>query len=84
MALERQHYGEGLASTKPVVHGDIPGPDSARICPLPREKDGIWAVLAWLSILAYANKDVPEGGKLVTVKDIAVDHWKTFGRNFFR
>jgi len=48
-----------------------------------REKDGIWAVLAWLSILAYKNKDVPAGGKLVTVEDVAMDHWKTFGRNFF-
>lgn len=48
-----------------------------------REKDGLWAVLAWLSILAYKNKDVPEGGKLVTVRDIAMEHWKAFGRNFF-
>lgn len=31
-----------------------------------REKDGMWAVLSWLAILAYKNKDVPEGGKLVT------------------
>eukprot|EP00208_Stichococcus_sp_RCC1054_P002668 CAMPEP_0206134820 /NCGR_PEP_ID=MMETSP1473-20131121/224_1 /ASSEMBLY_ACC=CAM_ASM_001109 /TAXON_ID=1461547 /ORGANISM="Stichococcus sp, Strain RCC1054" /LENGTH=557 /DNA_ID=CAMNT_0053526443 /DNA_START=244 /DNA_END=1917 /DNA_ORIENTATION=- len=48
-----------------------------------REKDGIWAVLAWLSILAHKNKDVPEGGKLVTVKDIAEAHWQKYGRNFF-
>mmetsp|Transcript_8438 Transcript_8438/g.20281 ORF Transcript_8438/g.20281 Transcript_8438/m.20281 type:complete len:562 (+) Transcript_8438:198-1883(+) len=48
-----------------------------------REKDGIWAVLAWLSILAHRNKDVPVGGKLVTVKDICMDHWAKFGRNFF-
>ncbi|KHN16552.1 Phosphoglucomutase, cytoplasmic [Glycine soja] len=37
-----------------------------------REKDGIWAVLAWLSILAYKNKDKLED-KLVTVEDINVD-----------
>ena len=49
-----------------------------------REKDGIWAVLAWLSILAAKNKDVPDGGKLVTVKDVAMEHWKKYGRNFFR
>lgn len=49
-----------------------------------REKDGIWAVLAWLSILAYRNKDVPEGGKLVTVEDVCMEHWAKFGRNFFR
>jgi len=48
-----------------------------------REKDGIWAVLAWLSILAYRNKDVPEGGKLVTIEDICMEHWAKFGRNFF-
>ena len=48
-----------------------------------REKDGLWAVLAWLSILAAKNKST-EGGKLVTVKDIAMQHWKTYGRNFFR
>jgi phosphoglucomutase len=45
-----------------------------------REKDGIWAVLAWLSILAYKNKG---SEKLVTVEDIAMEHWKKFGRNFF-
>ena len=49
-----------------------------------REKDGIWAVLAWLSILAAKNKDVPDGGKLVTVKDVAEEHWQKYGRNFFR
>jgi len=48
-----------------------------------REKDGIWAVLAWLSILAYKNKDVAADGKLVTVEDVAMEHWKTYGRNFF-
>ncbi|KAK9811703.1 hypothetical protein WJX72_008702 [[Myrmecia] bisecta] len=48
-----------------------------------REKDGLWAVLAWLSILAYKNREVPEGGKLVTVRDVAFEHWKKFGRNFF-
>lgn len=49
-----------------------------------REKDGLWAVLAWLSILAYKNQDVPEGGKLITVSDVAFEHWRTYGRNFFR
>ena len=49
-----------------------------------REKDGLWAVLAWLSILAAKNKDVPEGGELVGVKDVVVGHWKAYGRNVFR
>jgi len=38
-----------------------------------REKDGIWEVLAWLSILAYKNKDKLED-KLVTVEDIVRQH----------
>jgi len=49
-----------------------------------REKDGIWAVLAWLSILAAKNRGTSDGGKLVTVKDVAEEHWNKFGRNFFR
>ncbi|PSC71409.1 hypothetical protein C2E20_5335 [Micractinium conductrix] len=48
-----------------------------------REKDGLWAVLAWLSILAQKNKGVPVGAPLVSVKDIVMDHWKQFGRNFY-
>lgn len=48
-----------------------------------REKDGLWAVLAWLSILAKKNENVPEGGKLVSIKDIVNDHWSKFGRNFY-
>jgi phosphoglucomutase len=48
-----------------------------------REKDGPWAVLAWLSILAYRNKDVPVGGKKVSVEQITKEHWAKYGRNFF-
>ncbi|KAJ9563575.1 hypothetical protein OSB04_008735 [Centaurea solstitialis] len=48
-----------------------------------REKDGIWAVLAWLSILAFKNKDSLSGGKLVTVEDIVKQHWATFGRHYY-
>ncbi|KVI05437.1 Alpha-D-phosphohexomutase, alpha/beta/alpha domain I [Cynara cardunculus var. scolymus] len=48
-----------------------------------REKDGIWAVLAWLSILAYKNKDNLNGGELVTVEDIVKQHWATFGRHYY-
>ncbi|KAI8144928.1 hypothetical protein BJV82DRAFT_63072 [Fennellomyces sp. T-0311] len=44
-----------------------------------REKDGLWAVLAWLSILAYANKRNPGVG----VKDVLQLHYQTYGRNFF-
>ncbi|KAK6936384.1 Alpha-D-phosphohexomutase, alpha/beta/alpha domain II [Dillenia turbinata] len=48
-----------------------------------REKDGIWAVLAWLSIIAYRNKDKRPGEKLVSVSDVVKEHWATYGRNFF-
>ena len=49
-----------------------------------REKDGMWAVLAWLSILAVRNKDTPAGAPLVSVEDVAMEHWAKYGRNFFR
>ncbi|KAJ3682636.1 hypothetical protein LUZ60_015209 [Juncus effusus] len=48
-----------------------------------REKDGIWAVLAWLSIIAHKNKDKKIGEKLVSVADVAKEHWSIYGRNFF-
>ncbi|KAG2715738.1 hypothetical protein I3843_03G094500 [Carya illinoinensis] len=48
-----------------------------------REKDGIWAVLAWISIIAYRNKDKKLGEKLVSVCDVVKEHWATYGRNFF-
>ncbi|XP_076677188.1 phosphoglucose mutase 1 [Andrena cerasifolii] len=39
-----------------------------------REKDGIWACLAWLSVIASLGKSVEE---------ILLNHWQTYGRNFF-
>ncbi|XP_074309381.1 phosphoglucomutase, cytoplasmic [Silene latifolia] len=48
-----------------------------------REKDGIWAVLAWLSILAYRNKDKLNGEELVTVEDIVRQHWAKYGRHYY-
>uniref|UniRef100_A0A803V2L5 Phosphoglucomutase-1 n=1 Tax=Ficedula albicollis TaxID=59894 RepID=A0A803V2L5_FICAL len=39
-----------------------------------REKDGLWAVLAWLSILAARKQ---------SVEDIMKEHWQKYGRNFF-
>mmetsp|Transcript_20452 Transcript_20452/g.42799 ORF Transcript_20452/g.42799 Transcript_20452/m.42799 type:complete len:608 (+) Transcript_20452:80-1903(+) len=45
-----------------------------------REKDGMWAVLAWLQILA---KKTEQAGKLVSVEDVANEHWKTYGRNYY-
>ncbi len=39
-----------------------------------REKDGLWAVLLWLNILAATGKPVTE---------IACAHWARFGRNYY-
>ena len=39
-----------------------------------REKDGIWAVLLWLSVIAKTGKSVAE---------IARDHWAQYGRNYY-
>ncbi|THD27667.1 Phosphoglucomutase [Fasciola hepatica] len=44
-----------------------------------REKDGIWALLAWLSILARRQQI----GKPVDVESIMREHWGTYGRYFF-
>jgi len=46
-----------------------------------REKDGLWAVLAWLSILAAANPDASK--PLVTVQSIVEKHWAKYGRNYY-
>jgi phosphoglucomutase len=40
-----------------------------------REKDGLWAVLCWLSILASNGKP------LATVVE---DHWRRFGRSYYQ
>jgi phosphoglucomutase len=39
-----------------------------------REKDGLWAVLLWLNILAATRK---------SVADLMVDHWARYGRNYY-
>jgi phosphoglucomutase len=46
-----------------------------------REKDGIWAVLAWLSILAHFNTE--KGKAFVSVEDIVTQHWQKYGRNYY-
>jgi phosphoglucomutase len=46
-----------------------------------REKDGVWAVLAWLSIIEFHNRG--NGGKLVSVEDIVTRHWAEYGRNYY-
>ncbi|MDR3415779.1 MAG: alpha-D-glucose phosphate-specific phosphoglucomutase [Nevskia sp.] len=39
-----------------------------------REKDGLWAVLAWLNVLAATG---------LSVREIAQQHWQRFGRHYF-
>ena len=39
-----------------------------------REKDGVWAVLMWLNILAKRRE---------TVAQIVQSHWREYGRNFY-
>jgi phosphoglucomutase len=46
-----------------------------------REKDGMWAVLSWLSILAEKNYN--NSGNLIGVRDIALEHWKVYGRDYY-
>jgi len=49
-----------------------------------REKDGIWATLAWLSILAETNKDRDlTKDRILGVQDIVEAHWRKFGRNYY-
>ncbi|KAJ7782007.1 phosphoglucomutase [Mycena maculata] len=46
-----------------------------------REKDGLWAVIAWLNIIAAANRDSPN--KLIGINDLLYAHYATYGRSFF-
>ena len=39
-----------------------------------REKDGLWAVLFWLNILAVRQQPVAE---------IVQEHWRTYGQNYY-
>jgi phosphoglucomutase len=39
-----------------------------------REKDGLWAVLLWLNILAVRE---------VSVDQLVQDHWRQYGRNYY-
>ncbi|HEV7275269.1 MAG TPA: alpha-D-glucose phosphate-specific phosphoglucomutase [Devosiaceae bacterium] len=39
-----------------------------------REKDGLWAVLLWLNVLAARGQSVDE---------IVREHWQTYGRNYY-
>ncbi|RLB68805.1 MAG: alpha-D-glucose phosphate-specific phosphoglucomutase [Deltaproteobacteria bacterium] len=64
-------FGDLLDAGKVSICGEESfGTSSSHI----REKDGLWAVLFWLNILAVTGKSVQE-----TVES----HWKEFGRNYY-
>lgn len=46
-----------------------------------REKDGLWAVVAWLNIIAGLGKEKPD--EVPSIKAIQKDFWKEYGRTFF-
>ena len=46
-----------------------------------REKDGLWAIVAWLNILAIYHKRNPENE--ASIKTIQDEFWNEYGRTFF-
>lgn len=64
-------FGNLLDANKATICGEESfGTGSNHI----REKDGLWAVLYWLNIIAAVN---------MSVEDIVKAHWKKYGRNFY-
>jgi phosphoglucomutase len=45
-----------------------------------REKDGLWAIVAWLNIIAGVGK---QKNSTPSIKSIQHDFWNTYGRTFF-
>ncbi|KAF5316246.1 hypothetical protein D9619_006439 [Psilocybe cf. subviscida] len=46
-----------------------------------REKDGLWAVIAWLNILAAANQDPSR--PIIGINDVLNEFYSIYGRSFF-
>jgi len=44
-----------------------------------REKDGLWAALAWMSIIEHAS----DNDRLVSVHEIVQKHWEKYGRHYY-
>ncbi len=64
-------FGNLLDAGKVTICGEeSAGTGSSHV----REKDGLWAVLLWLNIVAVRKQ---------SVADIVMDHWKTFGRDYY-
>ncbi|MCL6706548.1 alpha-D-glucose phosphate-specific phosphoglucomutase [Pseudomonas sp. R2.Fl] len=66
-----KYFGNLLDAGKVTVCGEESfGTGSSHV----REKDGLWAVLFWLNIVAARRE---------SVKDIVTSHWAEFGRNYY-
>ena len=64
-------FGNLLDAGKVTICGEeSAGTGSSHV----REKDGLWAVLLWLNILAKRDSSVAK---------ILKDHWRTFGRDYY-
>ncbi|MGY6530099.1 MAG: alpha-D-glucose phosphate-specific phosphoglucomutase [Cyanobacterium sp.] len=64
-------FGNLLDADKATICGEESfGTSSNHI----REKDGLWAVLFWLNIIAVREE---------SVEQIVKSHWETYGRNFY-
>ncbi len=64
-------FGNLLDAGKVTICGEeSAGTGSSHV----REKDGLWAVLLWLNILAVRGE---------SVMDIVTQHWATYGRNYY-
>ncbi|CCU75439.1 unnamed protein product [Blumeria hordei] len=46
-----------------------------------REKDGLWAVMAWLNIIASLGMETPD--VMPSIAKIQQDFWSIYGRTFF-
>jgi phosphoglucomutase len=68
----------GGANLNPVICGEESfGTGSDHV----REKDGMWAVLAWMSILASYNTD--PAAPFYHIDFIVHAHWASYGRNYY-
>ena len=66
-----KYFGNLLDAGKATLCGEeSAGTGSNHI----REKDGLWAVLLWLNILAADGRDIVQ---------LRADHWRSFGRNYY-
>jgi phosphoglucomutase len=66
-----KYFGTLLDAGKATLCGEESyGTGSSHV----REKDGLWAVLFWLNLIAATGK---------SVEDIVTEHWSKHGRNYY-